>query len=183
MGPILARQADIRQPGPDTVRGHAVMARPSLYEHGTPIMIPHSFEHQRSALVDVFPKPDGEFVQVWDSPRSTVGRKLLLTYFRSASGPSEITHRVTLDEGPFQMIETSGSRRTFFYRGKNAAVRQELFLPSGRLLVSDPLRGLSVRAVFTRDFDWSAMIPRGRPLGDRAVIKLQDGGETYFVST
>ena len=55
-------------------------------EQKTGIPISNRFDQQKSDRVDVFPKADREFVQVWNSPRWTPGRQPVLTYFRTAGG-------------------------------------------------------------------------------------------------
>jgi hypothetical protein len=50
-------------------------------------------------------------------------------------------------------------------------------------LVSDPRQGQGIQAVFCKDFDWSANMPKGKPLGDKAVMKLQSTGQVWFVAS
>jgi len=140
------------------------------------------FDHRASERVDVFPNPDPEFVQLWDSPSGTIGRRLLLTYLRTPTGLREINHHVYLTEGPFELIETCELRRIFHYRD-GGEPRPEKFLPSGRFLVHDPGRGLMMRSVFTTEFDWERHVPIGKPLGDRAVMRLQTAGSLWYLST
>ena len=140
------------------------------------------FDHQRSELVDVFPNVEGEFIQIWDSPWKTPGRRLLLTYLRTPSGVKEINHRAYLEEGPFELIEMSELRRICYYRGSRET-RHERFLPSGRFLVDDPRKGLMMRSVFTSEFDWDKHVPVGKPLGDKAVMRLQTAGSIWYIST
>ena len=141
------------------------------------------FTHQRSTLVDVVPNPRGEFVQVWNAPHRAERRRLLLTYLRTANGPTEIYHRIELDEGPFCIIETFRTERIFYYRDNPHPPRTETILPSGRILVSDPRAGFAVEASFTAAFDWEKMRPKGKALGDRAVMKLQSSGEPWVLTT
>ncbi len=140
------------------------------------------FDLQRSDRVDVFPNPEGEFVQAWDSPRGTPGRRLLLTYLRTAAGPREVCHRIYLSEGPFELIEATDLRRMFSYRD-GGEPRHERFLASGRLLVHDPRYGFRTRSVFTADFDWVKQVPKGKALGDKPVMRLQSEGGSWYVST
>jgi hypothetical protein len=141
------------------------------------------FTHQRSPLVDVTPNPRGEFVQVWSAPFRAEKRRLLLTYLRTPSGPESICHRIELEDGRFSIVETCGTQRTLYYREGSGPPRRETILPSARILVSDPHNGELIEAIFSRDFDWSASKPKGKPLGDRAVMKLQSTGETWFLAT
>jgi len=141
------------------------------------------FTHQRSAVVDVRPHPEGEFVQVWTAPFRAENRRLLLTYLRTANGPTEICHRVELQDDRFSIVETCGTQRTFYYRHGTHPPRIETILPSGRVLVRDPRNGFSVEGVFTTSFDWEALRPKGRSLGDRAVMKLQSEDQSWFLST
>lgn len=140
------------------------------------------FDHRRSELVDVFPNAEGEFIQVWDSPRGTQGRRLLLTYLRTSEGPREICHRLFQSEGPFELIEVTDLQRVFHYR-KGGEPRHERFLTSGRVLVHDPRHGIRTRRVFTADFDWVKQAPKGKSLADKAVMRLQSGDESWYVST
>lgn len=141
------------------------------------------FTHQRSQLVDVRVHPHGEFVQVWSAPFRSENRRLLLTYFRTPSGPTDICHRVELEDARYSLVETCGTMRTLYYRDKPLQMRQETILPSGRVLVRDPFKGELVDAVFSIDFDWSTSKPKGKALGDRAVMKLQSTGGTWFRAT
>ena len=141
------------------------------------------FTHQSSPLVKVTPHPNGEFVQVWSAPFKAEDRRLLLAYMRTAAGPTDIIHRIALEDGRFSLIETCGNQRTYYYRDVPHPPKIETILPSGRILVRDPRNGYSVEGVFTREFDWEKLKPKGKPLGDRAVMKLQSEEQTWFVST
>lgn len=140
------------------------------------------FDHKPSERVDVFPNPEGEFVQIWESPRGTKRRQLLLTYLRTPTGPQQVCHRVYLDEGPFELVEATDLRRVFYYRDQGES-RHERFLPSGRLLIHDLRHGLKTRSVFTTDFDWEKQVPKGKALGDKPVMRLQTEGGSWYVST
>ena len=148
-----------------------------------PVKMTQYFDHTASDLVDVFPNPDGEFVQVWSAPRGVAGRTVILAYLRTPHGPVDVTSRIELEQGPWDSIDTTGPRRTFYYRDDGRQHRYEEILPSGRMLVSDERNGLRLRAVWTEAFDWESLRPKGRPLGDRAVMKRQDEGGSYFVAT
>jgi hypothetical protein len=141
------------------------------------------FTHQRSAVVDVRPNPQGEFVQVWNAPFRAENRRLLLTYLRTANGPTEICHRLELEDDRFSVVETCGTQRTYYYRDNPHPPKIETILPSGRVIVRDPRNGFSVEGVFTTDFDWETLKPKGKPLGDRAVMKLQSEEQSWFLST
>lgn len=140
------------------------------------------FDHKPSDRVDVFLNPEGEFVQIWDSPRGTASRRLLLTYLRMPSGPRQVCQRIYLDEGPFELVEATDLHRVYYYR-EGGESRHERFLPSGRLLVSDPSHGLKMRSVFTAEFDWEKQTPKGKPLGDKPVMRLQSEGGLWYLST
>jgi hypothetical protein len=140
------------------------------------------FDHKPSQLVDVFPNPEGEFVQIWDSPRGTNGRRLLLTYLRTPKGPREVCQRIYLDEGTFELVEATDLRRVSYYRDSRET-RHERFLPSGRLLLNDPRNGFNTRSIFTADFDWEKQEPKGKALGDKQVMRLQTEGGIWYVST
>lgn len=140
------------------------------------------FDHQPSKLVDVFPNSEGEFVQIWDSPRGTNGRRLLLTYLRTPTGPREVCQRLYLDDGPYGLIEATDLHRVLYYRDSSETCH-ERFLASGRRLISDPRNGFYTRSVFTADFDWEKQTPKGKTLGDKPVMRLQTEGGTWYVST
>jgi hypothetical protein len=140
------------------------------------------FDHKSSDRVDVFRNAEGEFVQIWDSPRGTVGRRLLLTYRRGTTGSREVCQRVYLDEGPFELIETTDLRRVFYYRDGGES-RHERFLPSGRRLIHDPRHGFIMRSVFTAEFDWEKCVPKGKALGDKPVMRLQSEEGIWYLST
>jgi len=135
--------------------------------------------HKESSQVDVIQHSYGEFVQVWDGPWGRDDRRLLLTYIRTRRGPSEVSNFVYPDEGPYEMIETCGCRRDYCYRGTNER-RIERILPSGRLLAVDPTRGLRVRVVFSKEFDWEKMVPQGRKL--KSTRQLELNGLPWFTS-
>jgi hypothetical protein len=141
------------------------------------------FTHRSSPLIDVAPNARGEFVQVWDGPLRAERRRLLLTYLRTPSGPVDVCHRIELPDSRFSIVETCGTQRIFYYREDPTPPRVETILPSARILVSDPRVGEVVEAVFSAEFDWTANKPKGKPLGDKAVMKLQSAGGTWFRAT
>ena len=65
-------------------------------------------------------------------------------------------------------------------RDRRRQPRLELTLPSGALLVNDLHAGLVLRTTYFASFDWQRIRPVGRALGDRAVIKRQQAGATWF---
>ena len=65
-------------------------------------------------------------------------------------------------------------------RDRRRQPRLELTLPSGTLLVNDLHAGLVLRTTYFASFDWQRIRPDGRALGDRAVIKRQQAGATWF---
>lgn len=140
------------------------------------------FDHKPSDRVDVFRNPEGEFVQIWDSPRGTTGRRVLLTYLRTESGPRSVCQRIYLDEGPFALIEATDLCRVSFFRD-GGEPRNERFLPSGRRLINDPRGAFSTRSIFTAEFDWERQSPKGKALGDKSVMRLQAEGGLWYIST
>jgi hypothetical protein len=94
----------------------------------------------------------------------------------------DVSSRVYPADGPWGLVETTGPRRTFYYRDSPDRPRYEEILPSGRLLVDDFRGGEIVETVFTAQFDWNAPGPKGKPLGDRALQKRQAHGEPWFES-
>lgn len=140
------------------------------------------FDHKATDRVDVIPNPEGEFVQIWDSPRGTTPRRLLLTYLLTPTGPREVCQRLYLDEGPFELVEATDLRRVYYYRDGGES-RHERFLPSGRRLTHDPRSGFKTRRVFTAEFDWEKHTPKGKPLGDKQTMRLQSDGAVWYVST
>ena len=148
-----------------------------------PLPTPRYFDHQRSALVDVIPNAEGEFVQVWDRPLRAPGRRLLLTYQRTPLGPTTISSRVYFPDGPWQCVDTTGPRRTFYYRGHDDHPRYEEALPNGEWLVDDFRAGLVIQTYFTDTFAWDEPVRPSRTLGDRAVLKRQAAGLSWFLSS
>jgi hypothetical protein len=94
-----------------------------------------------------------------------------------------VYHRVEIADARFSVVETRGTQRTFYYRENPFPPRIETILPSARVLVSDPRAGETVDAVYVAAFDWNENAPKGKPLGDKAVMKLQSSGGTWFVAT
>jgi hypothetical protein len=140
------------------------------------------FDHEPSEFVDVFRNSEGEFVQIWDSPRGTKGRRLLLTYIRTPTGPREVCQHLYFDEGPFELVEATDLRRVWYYRDRGES-RHERFLPSGRRLIHDPRNGFKTRGVFTGEFDWEKQAPKGKALSDKPVMRLQSEGALWYLST
>lgn len=56
-------------------------------------------------------------------------------------------------------------------------------LQNKNILISDELENLAVETVFTVDFNFEKLSPKGRKLGDQAVMKRQAENKRYFVST
>jgi hypothetical protein len=140
------------------------------------------FDHQPSDRVDVFANSQGEFVQIWDSPRGTAGRRVLLTYLRTPAGPREVCQRVYFEDGPYELVVATDLCRVLYYRNSGEA-RHERFLPSGRRLIHDPRHGLKMRSVFTAEFDWEKQAPKGKPLGNKLVMRFQTESSVWYVST
>lgn len=140
------------------------------------------FDHVASDLVDVFPTQEGEQVQVWDGPKTMADRFLMLAYFRTENGVVGMNVRIKLDDGPYKMVQTNGSSRTYFYKGDTKDCRLEKFLPSGRLLIDDKRSGFSIRRNYCADFDFEKRKPKGKKLSDRATIDLQMEGKTWYVA-
>ena len=140
------------------------------------------FDHQKSDYTDVRAQPDGsEFVQVWNKPFRAENRRVILSYRRTPDGPVDIKHRVYLDEGPYEFIETWRDTRSFVCHN-HVDGRHECFLPSGRLLITDSRHGTKLERVFTADFDFDKQMPKGKPLGDRPIMRLQTEGRQWFLS-
>jgi hypothetical protein len=147
-----------------------------------PVKLVRWFDHQASDLVEVFPNAEGEFVQVWSGPRGESGRYVTLSYQRTPVGPTAIESRVCLEGTTWAAFSTTGPRRNFYYPGDNHDHRYEEILPRGGLLVDDPREGLAIRSVFTEGFDWKLWVPKGKELGDRAVLVRQNEGEPWYVT-
>ena len=146
-------------------------------------MYKKGYDHQKSPMVDVREHSDGEFVQVWDAPFKIPGRKLLLAYRRNGRVVSDVTRHEYPEKGEFCKITTSEKSKYSFYRKSPRNYRLEQFLDNGRTLVSDKLKGLEINSLFTEEFDFEKMKPKGRKLGDKAVMKLQTENREYYVST
>jgi hypothetical protein len=142
---------------------------------------PRGFDHHRSDLVDITPNSTGEFVQVWDRPQGERGRRLLLTYQRTPLGPKDISSRLYPNEGPWLLVETTGSRRTFYYRNRPDQVRHELALPGGGWLINDVPDGLVIRSVYAAAFNPEVPEVAPPPLGDKAVMRRQSEGGAWFI--
>ncbi|MGH1441791.1 MAG: hypothetical protein ACRBBR_16880 [Cellvibrionaceae bacterium] len=141
------------------------------------------YDHVKSSTVDVVKHAYGEFVQVWDAPFKIPGRRLQLTYRRNGEDVSDITTHEYLDSGVFSKIIRGSNYVSYFYRDKKHQSRLERKLPNGKLLISDEPNLLYVKAVFTADFNFEKLTPKGRKMGDRAVMKRQINNEQYFVAT
>jgi hypothetical protein len=145
-----------------------------------PLPVAPPFDHQRSELVDVVLHPGNrEFVQVWRAGRAGV----ILSYFRTPDGVTDVHHSIPLDGGPWQRVDVSAATRVLRYARRDAlSPRTETFAPSGRLLVNDLPSGLRLERRYTSEFDWDRWAPVGKPLSDRATMKRQDEGAPWFVS-
>jgi len=141
------------------------------------------FEHQPGPRVEVFPKPDGEFVQVYSVDPS---QGLVKSYYRTPAGVTHVTTREYLSEGPFKYKEIfEGSRTTYVYRDHwppDFAIRYEELLADGRSLIQDERASLLIETIWTPGFDFKNVSPKGRRLKDKAIMKLQDSGSRFFVS-
>lgn len=140
------------------------------------------FHHVASDLVDVFPNAEGEFVQVWSAPSSDAERYVTLSYLRTPEGPVSVQSRIQLKGTAWGAFTTTGPRRTYYYLDDTHDYRYEEILPSGGLIVQDSRQGMSIRRVYTVEFDWEKRLPKGKPLGDRAVLRLQAEGRPWYVS-
>lgn len=141
------------------------------------------FDHIKSSTVDVVKHNYGEFVQVWDAPFKTLGRRLLLTYIRCEDNVSNISTYEYPKIGAFSIIVKSSTQIKKQYRNSNQKSRVEMTLQNGNILISDELENLAVETVFTVDFNFKKLSPKGRKLGDQAVMKRQAENKRYFVST
>jgi hypothetical protein len=85
------------------------------------------------------------------------------------------------DQGPWQLIERNEHGVTYHPRQPGRLPRFEFRLPSGGFLVHDLPSGFVLRKEYYRDADLDALQPKGRPLRDRAVLKLQDEEALWYV--
>lgn len=141
------------------------------------------YDHKKSKTVDVRENSDGEFVQVWDAPFKTPGRRLLLTYQRNGEAVSDVTRFEYPEDGEFASIHVSENYKYSFYRDNPRVHRLEQDLDNGLTLIDDELNGFETESIFTVNFNFETMQPKGRKLGDRAVMKLQTENQEYYVST
>ena len=84
------------------------------------------------------------------------------------------------EAGPWALIERSAGRVVYHPRDRRRQARLALTLPSGALLIHDLHAGLVLRTSYFASFDWQRTRPIGRALGDRAIIKRQQAGATWF---
>jgi hypothetical protein len=141
------------------------------------------FEHTPGPRVDVFPKHDGEFVQIWALDRS---KGVIKSYHRTPKGKITGLHlREFLHDGPFKMKDTFEDHRTTYYYHDHGppdfAKRYEERISDGRLLIDDKRAGLQIERIWTKDFDFKRLKPKGRPMGDRAVFKAHDTDSTFYI--
>jgi hypothetical protein len=94
-----------------------------------------------------------------------------------------VNSRIEFLDGSWEAVDTTGPRRTYYYRGDTHDYRYEEILPSGRLLLQDERQGKIIKEVWTDDFDWPTLTPKGKPLGSRAVQNRQSEGRRFFVSS
>lgn len=146
-------------------------------------MYKEGFDHIKSPSIDVVPNTEGEFVQVWDAPFKTPGRNLLLTYQRSGTNVSDVTRFEYPEEGDFSRITINDTYRRYVYRNSPRDYRMEQILENGVILVSDQPKGLCIESIFTDSFNFEKLSPKGRKLGDRAIMKRQTENQEYYVST
>lgn len=146
-------------------------------------MYQSGYDHIKSPTVDVVKHVVGEFVQVWDEPFKTPGRKLLLTYFRDGKDVSDVTVHEYPSDGDFSQIVKGENYIRSYYRDKEREPRIEATLPNGKVTISDESKGIYLKSEFTPGFDFEKLKPKGRALGDRAVIKKHKEQGQFYVST
>jgi 4-hydroxyphenylpyruvate dioxygenase-like putative hemolysin len=139
---------------------------------------PKGFDHGASDLVTVRANERGEFVQVFNHRRS--GGRVVLSYQRTPTSIESISWTVVLAEESYERVEVDGEQRCL--RRRDGTARVERMLPSGRLLIQDPRAGLSIKDVWSAEFNWEKRTPKGGPLNDRAIMKLQDQNLPWYVS-
>lgn len=89
----------------------------------------------------------------------------------------------TFEDGPWLAIVRTRRGITFYPRNRSKQPRFERFLPSGERLVDDIHDGLVLRSEFYADFDVARSRPKGRKLGNRKVMALQQSGREWFIFT
>ncbi|KPV93599.1 hypothetical protein AN214_04367 [Pseudoalteromonas sp. P1-9] len=141
------------------------------------------FDHTKSSTVDVVKHSYGEFIQVWDAPFKTPGRKIILTYVRKGTEISNISKFEYPESGEFSRVVIRENQVEKQYREHKRKYRVETLLPNGNVLVSDELKGLFIDSIFSEHFDFEKLSPTGKKLGDKAVMKKQTQNQRYFVST
>jgi len=83
-------------------------------------------------------------------------------------------------DGPWRAITRTADSVTYYPRQPNRHPRFELTLPSGTVLIDDLHAGLVLRHEYYGSFDWDLLVPKGKPLGDRATMKRQLCRATWF---
>ena len=152
-----------------------------MYEEGC--------DHAKSETVDVVKHKDGKFVQVWNKLFKAPGRRLLLTYFRNGKDVLDITAREYLSDGEYSHIEKGDGYIHFGYQNKSLKPRVERTLSNGKILISDEIKNIFVISVFTPEFDFDNLKPKGGAMGDgrwamgdRAIIKKHKEKGKFFIS-
>jgi len=137
------------------------------------------FDHEISPTVTVRKNKDGEFVQVWNLPFKTQGRKLLLSYLRNGKNITEIQKLTYYDSGLYSCVSETENQKLYTYRGDKRYFRFETTLSNGYLLVDDGKGPESAEYIYCSKFDINTKIP-SRKLNDNAVMKLQRNNESWY---
>ncbi len=130
------------------------------------------FDHESSPTVDVRKNQTGEFIQVWNLPFKTQGRKLLLSYQRDGNNISDINKITYFENGTFSCISEREEQKTYTYRDNKRAFRIETTLSNGYLLVDDDREQLSTEYIYCLNFDYNTKT-LSKKLSDKAVVELQ----------
>ncbi len=108
-------------------------------------------------------------------------RKALGSPISSTLGKGSVSETtVRPDSGPWGLIIQSEDRTSYFPRNGRKPPRVERRLPSGGTLVDDFAAGLVLREDYIRRVDSRTLMPKGKALGDRAVLALQRAGASWF---
>jgi hypothetical protein len=144
------------------------------------VVKPKGFDHTPSDLVDVVVNAKGEFVQIFNRPHGNGdGARVILSYQRTPTAIESIHWTAILNGEPLARVEILGEQRIF--TRSDGTTRVERMLPSGNILVSDSRLGLSIKSVWSAEFNWDKPGPKGRPLTDRGTFKLQDANLPWYI--
>ena len=137
------------------------------------------FDHDSSPTVDVRKNQTGEFIQVWNLPFKTQGRKLLLSYQRDGKNISDINKITYFESGTFSSISERDEQKIYTYRDNKRAFRVETTLSNGYILVDDGSEQLSTEYIYCVNFDHNTKTP-SKKLSDKVVLKLQKNNSNWY---